>query len=184
MLKPTPPSARSAIYKPPTWVNCWFLISTILVAWDIGFVLNRPRSFFGGDLHHFWSPYAMYEKVDLVYSPSYFARKEGFTSAQTYMNVIESILNVGFLVASSQKSPVAILIGFSAVVMTAAKTILYWLVDQQSGWAATGHNTSRDWWLLFAVPNGFWLVVPITLSFIFGFEIAKSLRLAAKQKVL
>jgi len=95
----------------------------------------------------------MYEKVDLVYSPSYFARKEGFTSAQSqflspplllyqapetdprscvtaYMNVIESILNVGFLVASSQKSPVAILIGFSAVVMTAAKTILYWLVDQ------------------------------------------------------
>lgn len=75
MLKPTPASARSAIYRPPTWVNLWFVvsspspslisktrltrfreqISTILVAWDIGFVLNRPRSFFGGDLHHFWS---------------------------------------------------------------------------------------------------------------------------------
>jgi hypothetical protein len=28
-------------------------------------------------------PYALYEKIDLVYSPSHFARKEGFTSAQS-----------------------------------------------------------------------------------------------------
>jgi len=47
-----------------------------------------------------------------------------------YMNVIESILNVGFLFASWKRSPVAILVGFSAVIMTAAKTILYWLIDQ------------------------------------------------------
>jgi len=46
------------------------------------------------------------------------------------MNVIESILNVGFLFASWKRSPVAILVGFSAVIMTAAKTILYWLIDQ------------------------------------------------------
>ncbi|GAA5976779.1 hypothetical protein JCM5350_007245 [Sporobolomyces pararoseus] len=184
IVKPTPASARSAVYSPPTWVNAWFLISTLAVLWDIGFVLARPRSFHGGDLHWIWSPYALYEKVDLVYSPSHFARKEGFTSAQTYMNIIESALNFGFLWLSGRKSPVAILVGFSAVLMTASKTVLYWLVDHQSGWAATGHNSSRDWWLLFALPNGLWIVFPTLLALIFGAEIAKSLRIAAKEKQL
>ncbi|GAA5887168.1 hypothetical protein JCM16303_002212 [Sporobolomyces ruberrimus] len=184
MLKPTPTAAKSAVYRPPTWVNAWFLISTVAVMWDIGFVLARPHSFAGGSMHHFWKPYALYEKIDLVYSPSHYARKEGFTSAQTYMNIIESILNLMFLVLSGQKSPVAILVGFSAVLMTASKTVLYWLVDHQSGWAATGHNTARDWWLLFALPNGLWILFPTVLALMFGFEIAKSLRIAAKEKKL
>lgn len=45
------------------------------------------------------------------------------------MNIIESALNFGFLWLSGRQSPVAILVGFSAVVMTASKTVLYWLVD-------------------------------------------------------
>ncbi|GAA5894527.1 uncharacterized protein JCM6883_002128 [Sporobolomyces salmoneus] len=184
LVKPTPASARSASWTPPTWILGWFLISTLAVCWDIGFVLARPRSFKGGDLHWIWSPYALYEKVDLVYSPSHFERGEGFTSAQTYMNIVESILNFAFLWLSGRKSPVAILVGFSAVLMTASKTVLYWLVDHQSGWAATGHNSSRDWWLLFAIPNGFWLVFPTFIAVLFGFEISKSLRIAAKQKQL
>ncbi|GAA5921547.1 hypothetical protein JCM1841_000564 [Sporobolomyces salmonicolor] len=182
-----PHASRSnggAVYSAPTWVACWFIISTVLVAWDTGFVLMRPRSFRGGDLHWLWSPYALYELVDLVYSPGAFARKEGFTSAQAIMNIVESILNLAYLALAGQKSPVAVLVGFTAVVMTAAKTVLYWLVDQQSGWASTGHNTPRDWFWLFAVPNGAWIVFPTLLAFMFGSEIARSLRLAAKQKVL
>ncbi|CEQ39199.1 SPOSA6832_00690 [Sporobolomyces salmonicolor] len=214
-----PHASRSnggAVYSAPTWVACWFIISTVLVAWDTGFVLmrlvelrapvrarranqrqlhvggDRPRSFRGGDLHWLWSPGA-------------FARKEGFTSAQAIMNIVESILNLAYLALAGQKSPVAVLVGFTAVVMTAAKTVLYWLVDQQSGWASTfvtrsssllcrtaadlasydsGHNTPRDWFWLFAVPNGAWIVFPTLLAFMFGSEIARSLRLAAKQKVL
>ncbi|GAA5943252.1 uncharacterized protein JCM15063_005307 [Sporobolomyces koalae] len=184
MLKPTPASAKSAVYRPAKWVNAWFLVSTLAVLWDIGFVLSRPRSFKGGDWHWLWAPYALYEKVDLVYSPSHFARKEGFTAAQTYMNVVESFLNFTFLVMSGRQSPVAILVGFSAVVMTASKTVLYWLVDQQSGWQSTGHNSQRDWWILFALPNGLWILFPTVLALMFGFEIAKSLRIAAKEKRL
>ncbi|GAA5886280.1 hypothetical protein JCM5296_003547 [Sporobolomyces johnsonii] len=171
-------SNGSAVYSAPTWVACWFIISTALVAWDTGFVLMRPRSFKGGDLHWLWSPYALYELTDLVYSPGAFARKEGFTSAQAIMNIVESILNLAYLALAGQKSPVAVLVGFTAVVMTAAKTVLYWLVDQQSGWASTGHNTPRDWFWLFAVPNGAWIVFPTLLAFMFGREIARSLRLA------
>ncbi|GAA6061175.1 hypothetical protein JCM10212_002388 [Sporobolomyces blumeae] len=177
-------AARSAVYRPPLWINLWFLVSSVLVAWDIGFVLNRPRSFKGGDLHWWWSPYALYEVVDLVYSPGAFSRRDGFNAAQTYMNIVETFLNLTFLVSSARKSPVAILVGFTAVLMTASKTVLYWLVDYHSGWAATGHNSQKDWWLLFALPNGFWIIVPTILVFVFGNEIAKSLRVAAKQKVL
>jgi hypothetical protein len=72
----------------------------------------------------------------------------------------------------------------------------------------SGHNTARDWWLLFALPNGLWIVFPLSFRFhpirfllvslltkdfelnstllaiLFGAEIAKSLRIAAKEKKL
>lgn len=34
----------------------WLFVSTLLVAWDSGFVLLRPRSMPGGDLHYLWKP--------------------------------------------------------------------------------------------------------------------------------
>ena len=37
-------------------VCAWLLLSTIVVAWDAGFVLLRPRSLPGGDLHYLWKP--------------------------------------------------------------------------------------------------------------------------------
>lgn len=45
------------------------------------------------------------------------------------MNVVESVLNVVFLVLAARHSPVAVLIGAIATAMTASKTVLYWLCD-------------------------------------------------------
>lgn len=141
-------------YRPPWWVWWWFVVSTILVAWDTGFVLARPRSFAGGDLHFLWKPYALYEKIDLVYSRSWYDRRDGFTSAQgasllsrslslawpsssadgidelaAMMNIVESVLNVLYLWLAARESPEAVLVGFTGATMTSAKTILYWLRD-------------------------------------------------------
>lgn len=69
-------------HSPPKWIIIWFIISTSLVFWDAGFCLNRPRSQFGGDLHWIWSPYGLYETIDLVYGSATYARREGFTGAQ------------------------------------------------------------------------------------------------------
>lgn len=46
------------------------------------------------------------------------------------MNIAESALNILYLLLSARESPVAVLVGFTATVMTASKTVLYWLVDQ------------------------------------------------------
>lgn len=45
------------------------------------------------------------------------------------MNVVESILNVVFLILAARHSPVAVLVGAIVTAMTASKTILYWLCD-------------------------------------------------------
>ncbi|GAA5936839.1 hypothetical protein JCM3775_002722 [Rhodotorula graminis] len=174
----------SNAYRPPWWVWWWFVVSTILVAWDTGFVLMRPRSMAGGDLHWLWSPYALYEKVDLVYSRSWYDRRDGFTSAQAIMNIVESVLNIVYLWLARRESPEAVLVGFTGATMTSAKTILYWLRDWQGGWDATGHNTPWDFWVLFALPNGAWIVAPTILSVVFYRQIARSLRVAAKTKTL
>ncbi|GAA5996942.1 uncharacterized protein JCM10292_006100 [Rhodotorula paludigena] len=172
------------VYRPPLWVKTWFVVSTLLVAWDTGYVLLRPRSMKGGDLSALWAPYELYGLVDKVYGPDAWASGYGFTSAQALMNIPESILNILFLVLSARESPVAILVGFLAVVMTSWKTVLYWLIDQQSGWSYTGHNSLRDWIILFAIPNGAWIVVPSILAVVFGMQIARSLRVGAKAKTL
>ncbi|GAA5850720.1 hypothetical protein JCM8547_009068 [Rhodosporidiobolus lusitaniae] len=176
-----------AVYSAPRWAVLWFIISTLLVAWDTGYVLLRPRSMRGGDLFWLWAPYELYAKTDLVYSRLWLDAHNGFTSAQALMNIVESILNLVTLALFAQKSPVAVLAGFTATVMTTSKTVLYWLVDHQegpNGWGATGHNSLRDWVVLFAIPNGAWIIVPGILSVIFGRQIARSLRVAAKTKTL
>ena len=33
-----------------------FFLSSLVVLWDISFVLSRPHSFPGGSLHHFFTP--------------------------------------------------------------------------------------------------------------------------------
>ena len=40
----------------------------------------------------------------------------------------------------------------------------------------SGHNDSYTWWVLFALPNGFWIVVPGIISIVFARDIATSLR--------
>lgn len=163
------------------------------------------------------------------------------------MNIAESALNILYLLLSAQESPVAVLVGFTATVMTASKTVLYWLVDQvrlahfpnlHSVFPLTdrippycsnldgaarrspsnslrlsdtltlpvnsGHNTPRDWVVLYAIPNGAWIVFPCVrppshtdrlltdssmccrtlLAVMFYQQIARSLRVAAKTKTL
>ena len=49
-------------------------------------------------------------------------------------------------------------------------------------WGMTGHNTRFNWWLLFALPNGLWIVIPCLIVFLFAYEIAGRLRQPVKTK--
>lgn len=67
-----------------------------------------------------------------MYSPGFFERGEGFTSAQAILNIFEVAINLAYLRLVSIKSPVAILWGFVGATLTFWKTVLYWVRSQRA----------------------------------------------------
>lgn len=123
-------ATTTATHRPRTLVSAWLFLSSLVVAWDIGYILLRPRSMLGGDLHWIWSPYALYQTVDYVYGLPSWESKDGFPAAQSLLNVVESILNFIYLYLAHVKATprsiaVAPLWGLVAATMTLSKTVLY-----------------------------------------------------------
>jgi hypothetical protein len=98
----------------------------------------------GGHLHWpLWVPYELYGRVDHVYGWKSFNANNGFTGAQGFLNVIETLMYIIYLyIYMTSAKPVssevgakraltgpvgakALLVGFSAAVMTLSKTVLY-----------------------------------------------------------
>ena len=131
----------------------WMAVSLPLVVWDSIYVLLRPLTMEGGALHWpLWVPYALYGEVDHVYGWKAFRARSGFTSAQGALNVAETLLYFAYLwlyfarrrevrgrapvrgagsgsaptqVLTGRPAALAVLIAFSAAVMTLSKTVLY-----------------------------------------------------------
>lgn len=137
------------------------MLSVPLVLWDSGYVLLRPHSMPGHKLHSpLWTPYALYGTIDYIYGWPAFNARNGFTAAQTMMNLVESAAYVYYLwvvyrhgvsvvptsgrakpakqqkkgiawflkdekVVSGRVGASALLIAYTASVMTLGKTILY-----------------------------------------------------------
>lgn len=79
------------------WISAWFIGTLPVILWDASYCFTRPRSFVGGDLHWIWAPYALWQEVDHVYGlPSYEAG-DGFTNAQSLMNLFETAANMAYL---------------------------------------------------------------------------------------
>ncbi|GJJ12898.1 hypothetical protein Clacol_007144 [Clathrus columnatus] len=134
-------------------VTAWFLITTPVILWDAG-----PRSMVGGDLHWIWKPYALYQEIDYVYGVRALENNEGFTNAQSFMNIVETALNLYYLYLTHiVESPSAPVYGFASIVMTFGKTALYHLQE-------------------------LWLVVPAYVISVLGKEISASLQFSAKAK--
>jgi hypothetical protein len=105
----------------------------------------------GGSLHWpIWSPYETYVRTDYIYGWKAWNEKNGFTAAQAFMNVPETLLYIyylylvysqgtqtkstcgrskpGFLAQrfmAGHHGAVVTMVGFTAAVMTCSKTILY-----------------------------------------------------------
>jgi len=136
----------------------------------------------GGDLHWLWKPYALYQEIDYVYGIPALERGDGFTNAQSILNIIETLMNVTYVyLAHVSQWPGAPLIGFGAALMTVSKTILYWLQEYFCGFCAIGHNTLSDLLLLWILPNGLWIVVPSFIILRLGKDLANSLNFADAQ---
>lgn len=127
---------------PSTPTLLWMAISLPLVAWDTAYVLLRPHSMPGGSLHWpLWVPYELYGEIDHMYGFKQWNLHNGFTAAQSIMNVIESLMYVAYLglwffygetnaqgarkAVRGRAGALAVLLGFSGAVMTVSKTVLY-----------------------------------------------------------
>ncbi|KAI1310880.1 hypothetical protein F5Y03DRAFT_391874 [Xylaria venustula] len=188
----TKPSTAPTTYThaPSNFTLFWLAISLPLVVWDCGYVLLRPRTMEGGDLHWpLWVPYALYGEVDHVYGWKAFNAGSGFTAAQGFLNVLETAMYGYYAyvyfqnrvpVAGKKKvvgrqAAISVLVAFSAAVMTLSKTILYWLCEYYSGFDNIGHNTPLDLIFLWIIPNGAWLIGPTIMIFELGNELVENL---------
>ncbi|RDW83263.1 hypothetical protein BP5796_04754 [Coleophoma crateriformis] len=212
--KSTPARSRKSSAKwahtPSNVTLIWLAISLPLVIWDAGYVLLRPHSMPGGSLHWpIWAPYELYGTVDYIYGWKAYNERNGFTGAQTALNVVETAMyfyylyvlyaygkpssapgrgapkpaKIGYLgeqrYVAGQEGALAVLVAFSAAVMTVSKTVLYWLNEYYSGFDNIGHNKFVDLIFLWIIPNGAWLVLPSYMIYICGSEILQGLVMAS-----
>jgi len=164
----------------------------------------------GGKFHWpLWVPYDLYGKVDYIYGWKAYNEHNGFTAAQTLLNVVETAMNfyylyityaygkqraghgrgapkpttVGFLgqqrAIEGREGVVALLVGYTAAVMTVSKTVLYGMNEYYSGFENIGHNSFRDLVFLWIIPNGAWLVLPTYIIYLTGSEIVQGLTIAS-----
>ncbi|KAH9903610.1 hypothetical protein F4778DRAFT_734800 [Xylariomycetidae sp. FL2044] len=200
---PSPSSSPHLLWShtPTRLTLLWFAISLPLVIWDTGYVLLRPLTMEGGSLHWpLWVPYRLYGEVDHVYGWKAFNAGSGFTSAQGFLNAVETAMYLFYVAVyfrdgvarapsaaartlSGKPAALAVLVAFSAAVMTVSKTALYWLQEYFSGYDNIGHNSMQDLIILWIIPNGPWLVLPTYMIYVMGGEIVEGLSRAASATV-
>jgi hypothetical protein len=146
-----------------------------------------------------WMPYDLYGRVDYVYGWKAYNDHNGFTAAQGIMNVVETTMYIYYLyilyaygrssTAPGRGAPkpatagvlgearyldgkmagVAVMVAFTAAVMTVSKTLLYCMVlfgvfawmntdfpglnEYCSGFENIGHNSAFDLITLWIIPK-------------------------------
>ncbi|KAK0726735.1 hypothetical protein B0T26DRAFT_101656 [Lasiosphaeria miniovina] len=190
-------NASAWSHAPSTLTLVWLGVTLPLVIYDTTYVLLRPLTMEGGSLHWpLFVPYEMYGDVDHVYGWPAFERHDGFTGAQSFMNVVETAMYLVYLglwyrnakpaktagarpAVDGPVGALALLIGFSAAVMTFSKTALYWLNEYYSGYSNVGHNSIQRVIFVFVLLNGPWLIGPAIITYRLGSEIVAGLASAS-----
>ncbi|EWS75186.1 emopamil-binding protein (macronuclear) [Tetrahymena thermophila SB210] len=142
----------------PTFTKLWLFLSTVICIWDASFVLLRPRTFPGGDLHVFWKPYALYIEIDKLYSDL----SDQFVFNQSILNLYECFINVVALCLLFSKCQKTQLGGtFLAILVNAFtfwKTVLYFQYGLPHCLPVKNYV---EFIFLYIIPNGFWIFVPL-----------------------
>ncbi|KAI4742064.1 hypothetical protein E4T50_07496 [Aureobasidium sp. EXF-12298] len=89
---------KSWSHTPSLLTLTWLAISLPLVIWDTFYVFLRPHSMPGGKYQKpLWVPYELYGQVDHVYGWPAYNSGNGFTAAQSAVNVIECVGYIYYL---------------------------------------------------------------------------------------
>lgn len=147
---PRSSSTRSWTHTPTALTIVWLLVSLPLVLWDSAYVVGRPHTMPGGKWQQpIFTPYALYGTVDYMYGWPAYESGNGFTMAQSSLNVLECACYIAYLYvfwrhgegqwtyARGQQRSIgggwagmACLFGFSVSLLTFGKTVLYGECDE------------------------------------------------------
>jgi len=150
--------ALHSLYQLPRWVLWWFYTTAIVCTWDASFIFLRPHTLPGGSLFKFWSPYVHYIAVDQRYKDV----NDPFVFGISLFNYLEVILNVITIVMHYRRSRHTIPLAFTVTVMTFWKTLFYFYGFSEMGGGGPyrkGNSTMQEF-LLVAIPNGIWVLLP------------------------
>ncbi|KAI9804864.1 MAG: hypothetical protein M1825_001233 [Sarcosagium campestre] len=75
-----------------------------------------------------------------------------------------------------------VLVGFTAAIMTLAKTALYFLNEYFSGFSNISHNHFTSLLFFYIIPNGFWVILPTYMTYVFGQEILEGLKVGGSRR--
>lgn len=149
---------KNIIWKIPVWILIVLCLSMVITLWDALFVLLRPESLPGGSLAFIWKPYAKYITIDTAYQNMH----EPFVVAQAIMTLFEiSIGCFALYFYFTKRHSLATLLAFSSLLLTGAKTILIFVEEAASNFVHVAQNSLHDLILLYVIPNGIWVVVPL-----------------------
>ncbi|CAG7924076.1 unnamed protein product [Penicillium olsonii] len=186
----TTANSRKWTYTPAAALTIWLLVSVPLVLWDASYVLLRPHSMPGGRFHSpVFTPYALYGTIDYIYGWPAFKARNGFTAAQTILNLVETAGYLWYL---------AIVYVYGTTVVSGrgsqqpSKGLLWLLKGNKvvagrlneyfSGYDNVGHNDLVTLVIYWIIPNGAWLVFPSYNIYILGGEILSSIELATPRQ--
>lgn len=147
-------SLPSNVYV-PKWVCIWVLFSSIIVTWDVGFVLNRPHSI----KNPIWSAsYSIYTSVDTLYSDE----QDEFLYSVALINILEVALSIiSLLIFCSRNFKAAAILIIVVSTMTCSKTLLYFMMEAVGGFKHTRQNDYVTLFTFYLVPNGIWILLPL-----------------------
>jgi uroporphyrin-III C-methyltransferase len=77
-------------------------------------------------------------------------------------------VQLAYLYLVRKRSSSSVLLGFTVALMTWLKTMLYFMIEANCGFSNTWHNGAFDFWVLFVVTNGMWIVMPFAIVLTLG----------------
>ncbi|XP_022326267.2 uncharacterized protein LOC111126142 [Crassostrea virginica] len=143
----------------PGWILGWMFTNAVTCTWDASFIMFRPQSLPGGAYAWVWYLYKYYVNIDKRYLDT----SDPFVKAISLQNYVEVILSIVTIILHFLSSRHTRLMAYNVNIMTMWKTVTYFLMftDVCGAGHWIGTDSSLTLVLLFYIPNGIWIGVPL-----------------------
>ncbi|KAI6188320.1 hypothetical protein M3Y98_00342100 [Aphelenchoides besseyi] len=143
----------------PLWVEVWLVVSSFICAIDVSFTMLRPLTTRGGVLEHVYYLWNIYADVDIRYATA----NDITTMATGRLMIVEIVMDI--LALARKRSRHARLTAFTSTAFVFWKTCVFLMLyvnvpDGNPSYFTPGTPLWKIF-LIFWVPNGVWLVMPL-----------------------